>query len=117
MQVDVSFEFAKVYNIDTIDVVKGQKFSFQVDGDGRWFSDNDDVLSLKVTGKEAEASADAEGTTTILIMDESFAIQKTLTVTHGHWFFFVYTKHFCDVITIRLKVGDNCQLKYALSRQ
>jgi len=80
MQVDVSFEFAKVYNIDTIDVVMGQKFSFQADGDGQWFSNNDEVISLKVTGKEAQVSADTIGSTTILIMDEVFAILKTLTV-------------------------------------
>lgn len=80
MQIDVSFDFAKVYNVDTIDVVKGQKFSFQADGDGRWFSDNDEVISLKVTGKEAQVSADTVGLTTILIMDDTFTTLKTLTV-------------------------------------
>ena len=80
MQIDVSFDFAKVYNIDNIDVVKGQKFSFQADGEGRWFSDNDEVISYKVTGKEAQVSADTVGLTTILIMDDTLTTIKTLTV-------------------------------------
>lgn len=80
MQIDVSFDFAKVYNIEKVDVVKGQSFSFQADADGEWFSNNDEVLSLKVIGRDAQATADTIGTTTILILDEAFTILKTLTV-------------------------------------
>ncbi len=81
MQVDVSFDFAKVYNIDKIDVVTGQKFTLLTDFEGgRWFSDQDQVLSLKVLGRDAEAIAGELGTSTILIMDSSFTIQKQLTI-------------------------------------
>jgi hypothetical protein len=81
MQVDISFDFAKVYNIDKADVVSGQKFTLSTDFDnGKWFSDQDQVLSLKVSGRDAEATANEVGTSTILIMDSSFTIQKQLVI-------------------------------------
>jgi hypothetical protein len=80
MRIDIAFDFAKVYNIDMADVVLGQKFTLLSDSDGRWFSDNDPVLSFKVNGKEIEAEAKELGTTTILIMDDNFAIQKQFTI-------------------------------------
>lgn len=83
MQVDISFDFARVYNFERADVVVGQKFRLDSDAQDqplKWFSDNDPVISLKVTGNSAEATADQTGTTTILILDESFGLVKRLTI-------------------------------------
>jgi hypothetical protein len=81
MQVDVAFEFAKVYNVDRIDVVAGQPFTLYSDYDnGKWFSDNDPALSIKPSGKDAELKAIEKGSVTILVMDENFAIQKKLSI-------------------------------------
>ena len=84
MQVDVIFEFAKVYNVDKkIDVVKGQKFSINTDltGGSKWFSDNDPVLSINVVGSNANIEASELGTSTILIMGTDFGIQKELIIS------------------------------------
>lgn len=81
MQVDISFDFAKIYNIEKADIVIGQKFTLLTDFDGgRWFSDQDQVLSLKVVGRDAQGTASEVGTSTILIMDSTFAIQKQITI-------------------------------------
>lgn len=82
MQVDISFDFAKVYNIEKADVVIGQKFSLFSDAttQTQWFSNNDSVLSLKVIGNNADAEATELGDSIILIMDASFAIQKQLSI-------------------------------------
>lgn len=82
MQADISFEFAKTYNVEKVDVVKGQKFTINTDFDSpsKWFSDNDPVLSLMVEGSSADAEAKELGSSTILIMDEQFNIAKTLTI-------------------------------------
>ncbi len=70
MQVDVLFDFAKVYNINTFDVVKGQKFLLLSDlkVPSRWFSDQDPVLSMKVKDNSAEVEATSIGQSSILIM-------------------------------------------------
>ncbi len=84
MKVDVVFAFAKVYNVDErIDVVKGQKFSLNTDfiGTSKWFSDNDPVIALKISGNSAEVEATEEGSSVILIMDESKNVQKELTIS------------------------------------
>jgi len=84
MQVDVVFDFARVYIVDNkIDVVKGQKFSLLTDltGDSKWFSDNDPVLGIIVTGNNADVEATDIGTSTILIMGTSFGIHKELTIS------------------------------------
>jgi len=84
MQVDVVFDFARVYTVDNkIDVVKGQKFSLLTDliGDSKWFSDNDHVLAIVVTGNNADVEATDIGTSTILIMGLNFGIHKELTIT------------------------------------
>lgn len=82
MQVDISFEFARIYDVEKIDVVKGQTFALNTDytEPSKWFSDNDPVLSLNVSGNNAEAEAKELGTSTILIMNEQWEIQKTLTI-------------------------------------
>lgn len=83
MQVDVSFDFARVYDVNRIDVEKGQKFSLKTDfiGTSKWFSDNDPVLDLKVTGNNADVEATEVGTSVILIMDEHKNVQKELTIS------------------------------------
>jgi len=80
MQVDITFDFAKVYNIEKADIAVGQKFTLTTDftAASKWFSDNDPVLSLKVTGNSAEDEAMQTGTSTILIMNEVNGIEKTL---------------------------------------
>lgn len=82
MVVDISFEFAKVYNIERFDVVRGQKFTLLSDATEviKWFADNDPVLSLVQSGASVEAEATAVGETTILIMNESFAELKRLSI-------------------------------------
>lgn len=82
MQIDISFDFAKVYNIEKFDVVKGQKFLLTPDStdDLKWFSDNDPVLSLKVSSKNVNGEATELGESTILIMDKNFSELKKLTV-------------------------------------
>jgi hypothetical protein len=82
MQVDITFEFAKAYNVEKIDVVKGQKFTINTDytEPSKWFSDSDPVLSLVVDSGSAEAEAKELGLSTILIMNSGFEIQKTLTI-------------------------------------
>jgi membrane carboxypeptidase/penicillin-binding protein PbpC len=78
MQVDVVFQFAKVYDITRIDVVKGQKFSLETDSVKplSWFANNDKVLSLDKEGINAEVTASGVGTSTILLMDGEQAIKK-----------------------------------------
>lgn len=82
MTVDILFQFAKVYNIDRVDVVKGQKFKLlSTFENGKWFSDEDTVLTLKVSKGNAEVTADNEGQSTILIMSDSHTIVKELLIT------------------------------------
>jgi hypothetical protein len=80
MQVDITFDFAKVYNIEKADVAMGQRFTLTTDAAEtfRWFSDADPVLSMKVSGNGAEVEAKETGTSTILIMNEANGIEKTL---------------------------------------
>lgn len=81
MQIDIAFDFAKVYNIERADVVVGQSFTLLSDFDnGKWFSDNDPVLSLRVNGKDADVVANEKGSTTILIMNSVLEVQKILTI-------------------------------------
>lgn len=82
MKVDISFDFAKVYDIERADVVKGQKFVLLTDwaDNARWFADNDAVLSLNVTGANAALEATAIGTSIILIMGPELDLIKKLTI-------------------------------------
>lgn len=82
MNADISFEFAKAYDVNKVDVVKGQKFTINTDFDAvsKWFSDNDPVLDLNVTGNSAEVTAKQTGTSIILIMNEAFQEEKRLTI-------------------------------------
>ena len=81
MTVDIAFDFAKVYNIERVDIVKGQNFKLFTDFEnGRFFSDNDEVLSIKPVGTTVHGEALAVGASTILIMDSQLNIQKNLTI-------------------------------------
>jgi len=88
MIVDVSFDFAKVFNTEKFNVVQGQQFTLFTDlaADAppvKWFSDNDPVLSLTVGGdnaNHAEGEATGVGISTILIMDELLTSIKKLTI-------------------------------------
>lgn len=83
MQVDVIFDFTKVYNVDKrIDVVIGQKFSLNTDltGEAKWFTDNDPVLAVTVSGVNASLQATALGQSTLLIMGADFGLIKELDI-------------------------------------
>lgn len=81
MQVDIVFDFAKVYNIDRADVVQGQSFELMTDYDnGRWLSENDEVLSIKVNGKDAKLQALEVGLSTIIIADQALVHQKQIII-------------------------------------
>lgn len=81
MQVDISFEFAKIYNIQKwVHVVKCQKFSLFTDATTPilFFSDNDPVLGLSANGASVDMEATNLGDSTLLIMDEGHNILKEL---------------------------------------
>lgn len=82
MKIDVKFSNAKVYDVNTFDVAKGEKFSILTDytQPSKWFSDNDPVLSMKVAGDFAEMEALETGASTLLIMDGNFGILKQITI-------------------------------------
>lgn len=87
MKVDVIFDFAKVYDINKLDVAKGQSFSLQTDltaqaTQARWFSDNDPVLAMKVSdnGFSADVQATEIGKATILIFGAGFSIIKEIDI-------------------------------------
>lgn len=76
MLVDIVLKNAKVFNVEHMQIVKGEKFSLLTDADPdtlpiRWFSDNDPVLSINVLGSNADLSADELGNCTIFIFDSS----------------------------------------------
>jgi hypothetical protein len=83
MKVDVSFEFAKVYDVTRIDVVKGQQFSLLTDwiSKSKWFSDADEVLEIKVKDNNAEVKALELGTSVVWIVDENKTTLKELIIS------------------------------------
>jgi membrane carboxypeptidase/penicillin-binding protein PbpC len=83
MQVDVIFDFAKVYDINRFDVASGQSFKLTTDhvGKSKWFADNDEVLEMKVTDNNGAFVAKDKGTSTLLIMDENKTILKEITIS------------------------------------
>lgn len=82
MQVDVSFQFAKVYDVSSFDVVAGQGFTLTTDAvEGiRWFSDQDPLLDILTKTKSAEVTAKQVGRAEILIMDNGLNILKKLNI-------------------------------------
>lgn len=81
MQVNISSEFMKAYNVEKVDIIVGTKcFIELVDHTAltQWFSNNDPVLDLKVNGNVSEVQAKEEGRVTLLIMDGSYGVLKTI---------------------------------------
>lgn len=81
MNVDIDFEFAKIYNIyKQVDVVIGQKFSLFTDSTDKvnFASINDAALKLTESDTSFDAEATAVGNSVILIMDANFGILKQL---------------------------------------
>jgi hypothetical protein len=82
MQVDVAFDFAKVFDINRLNVVKGQKFTLLTDGTNqKWFADNDEVLEIKNAGTKGDITATGLGTSTILLMGPDKNVLKELTIS------------------------------------
>lgn len=82
-RVDLTLFNARIFDVNSFQVIVGQQFTLSSDitVETKWFSDNDPVLGIKVTGNNAEVEALQEGTCTILIMDAKKNIQKELTIT------------------------------------
>jgi hypothetical protein len=83
MKVDLSLKNAKVYDVDRIDVVKGETFSLTTDYDGhsRWFSDKDKVLKIFEADNAADIEATEIGASTIVIVgDQDFSVLKQITI-------------------------------------
>ena len=84
MNVNVDFQFAKVYDVEEkIDVVIGQKFSFFTDADAtpiEWFANNDQVLAITANGSSADVEALSLGTSIIQIQNEGASIIKKLVI-------------------------------------
>lgn len=87
MQIDIALDNVRVYNIEKADIVTGEKFTLtvatpEISGKLKWFTDNDPALDIELTEDTGEINVVAGelGKSTILIMDESFKILKTLTL-------------------------------------
>lgn len=78
MQIDIVFDFAKIFDVRKLYVATGQKFSFRIHPGNRLFSDNDDVLKLKVNKNKVEIEAAAIGHSTLLVLDDELDIKKKL---------------------------------------
>jgi len=82
MQVDVTFPYAKIFDIHRGEIVLGQKFSLlaNFEGEKKWFADNDKVLALDAEGNKAELEATGIGTSLILIMTPQLRVLKKITI-------------------------------------
>lgn len=83
MKVDVSFDFAKVYNVDKIiDVAQGQEFTLIADTPSKWYSDNDQALD--VNGDTGKVKAVGLGSSSIIMTTgtpgKDFVVWKEITV-------------------------------------
>lgn len=82
-RVDLTLFNARVYDISTIQIITFQDFSLKVQSIEKleWFTNNDEVLDLKVVDNVAEVKANVAGKCTILIMNSSRQIVRELHVT------------------------------------
>ena len=85
MKVDVSFDFAKVYNVDKqIDVVQGQEFTLTTDTAAKWYSDNDAVLDVTQDGNNGKVKAVGLGTSSVIMTTgtpgKDFVIWKEIVI-------------------------------------
>lgn len=80
MQIDITFDFAKVFDVKRLHVAKGQTFAFHVPHHYRVFSDNDEVLDVRGRTGKIEVTAASEGHCTLLFLNREFEIRKHLSV-------------------------------------
>lgn len=83
MQVDVSFPFAKIFNIpERVDAVLGQKFSLLTDSGINllWFASGDKVLSIIEGSVSADLEATALGSSVIHITDTEEKLVRRIVI-------------------------------------
>lgn len=71
MKLNVSFNYAKVYDFKSLDVAVGEKFIIEVEGvepDFVWFFNNDSILNVNSLAEKAEFEALTEGESSILLV-------------------------------------------------
>lgn len=82
MKVDLILSNAKVYDVNRIELVKGESFQLEADTPGKYFSDNDPVLELTVkSDKVVHGIAADNGTSIIWIVDGNKQVIKELTIS------------------------------------
>lgn len=84
MQVNLRLSNAYVLDVNRVDVREGEIFSLSLtdthnEDNLEWFTNNDPVLSIEVSGQDAEVSAENVGSTKILIMSAGQTL-KTLEI-------------------------------------
>jgi hypothetical protein len=87
MILNVLFDYATIYNFESIDVAIGQKFKVvtvdDIGSDIDWFSNSDQCLEITANGKEATFVALTEGVSTIkFIRGNSVLHSFTITVVN-----------------------------------
>lgn len=88
-QVDITLSNARIYDVKSIEIAKGEKFTLDaivpsghpIDTIYEVFSNNDGVLNLDVRKNTIKAEAVSEGGSAILLMDSNRQIMKTIVVT------------------------------------
>ena len=98
MKVDLRLSNAEVYDVTRFRVLVGEAFTLVADASGRWFTDNDPALAVRVTpaGDRADVTADAPGDVQIRIFGDGDAEAKRLFVE-------VYT---LEAATLGLRAGE-----------
>ena len=85
MRLNVTFDYAKVYDFKSLDVVSEQKFkvdAIDFPSGIMWFSNNDKVLEIEADGDSAIITAKNEGVSTILfLLDNQVLMSLDITVT------------------------------------
>lgn len=81
-RVDLSLFNVRIYDVTDADIILGQDFSMRVQSQEKleWFTNNDEVLNLKVTENTAEIKANSVGNCTILLMNSSRQIVRSLSI-------------------------------------
>lgn len=88
-QVDITLSNARIYDVKTIEIAKGEKFILDAivpddqlpDTIYEVFSNNDGVLNLDVRQNTIEVEAASVGGSAILLMDSNRNIMKTVVIT------------------------------------
>lgn len=80
--VHVFLKNAKIYNVSILDIVQGEEFTLVTDApEGtNWFFDNDEVLEMKVSQKDALITAKEIGKSTILLMLPTRQVIKEINI-------------------------------------